>query len=474
MKPIRFGTEGWRAVLADDYTFQRVRVVARAAGKWFQRRSRRAPVAVGHDTRFLGDRFAAAVADELAASGIEARLCSASLPTPAVGVYVVQNGLAGSIVLTASHNPAEYNGLKVKGPEGASIPEAEAKWVEAEANRILEHEPETTAPPQEHERYDMHGQYVDTLVAMVDADRIKRARLAVVADMMHGAGGGYFNTALQQAGCAEVRGVRADPDPTFEWHHPEPIGENLGASMAMTSDPSIAVGLATDGDADRFGMMYGGEYIDVQRTIVFILYHLLKDRGYQGRVVRSINVTSMVDRLCAHFGCGVEEKSVGFKNIAPEMVSSTDVVLGVEESGGFGIKGHIPDRDGTLAALMACEALAWQGKPLPEILSDIFAVVGGRRHFGRIDLTITAEQHAEVTRRLPALQPKSVAGQGVVDVNRLDGAKCIREDGTWLLLRLSGTEPLVRIYAEAMSERDTQALLSSGRDLVMAMTGSTR
>jgi phosphomannomutase len=472
MKPILFGTEGWRAVLADDYTFDRVRAAARAAGRWFQRQPRKAPVAVGHDTRVLGDRFAAAVADELAELGIEARLCTNALPTPAVGVYVVQNALAGSLVLTASHNPAEYNGLKVKGSHGASIPEAEAKWIEAEANRILEEEPEKTAPARQHQRYDMHEQYVNTLVSMVDADLITRAKLVVVADMMHGAGGGYFDRALQQAGCADVRAVRADPDPTFEWHHPEPIGENLGVSAAMTADPSVHVGLATDGDADRFGMMYRGEYIDVQRTIAFILYHLLKDRGYRGRVVRSINVTSMVDKLCAHFGCGVEEKSVGFKNIAPEMIDSTDVVLGVEESGGFGIKGHIPDRDGTLAALMVCEALAQQGKPLPEIMDDIFAIVGGRRYFGRIDLTMTVEQHAEVTGRLSTVRPERLAGQSVVDVNHLDGAKCIREDGTWLLLRLSGTEPLIRIYAEAMSEQDTQTLLSSGRDLIFDMTGS--
>ena len=473
MKPIIFGTEGWRAVLADDYTFDRVRVVARAAGKRFQRQPRKAPVAVGHDSRFLGDRFAAVVADELAELGIEARLCAGSLPTPAVGMYVVQNKLAGSVVLTASHNPAEYNGAKVKGPEGASIPEAEAKWIEAEANRILKEEPERAAPAREHPRYDMRETYVARLVSMVDSDLIRRARLTVVADMMHGAAGGYFDKALQKAGCAEIRAVRANPDPTFEWHHPEPIAENLGISAAMTADPAVHVGLATDGDGDRFGMMYQGEYIDIQRTIVLILYHLLKDRGYRGRVVRAINVTSMVDKLCARFDCAAVEKSVGFKNIAPEMVNSTDVVLGVEESGGFGIKGHIPDRDGTLAALMACETLAQEGKPLPAIMDDIFAIVGGRRYFGRIDLTITMEQHAEVARKLPSVRPESLVGQRVVEVNRLDGAKCLREDGTWLLMRLSGTEPLVRIYAEAMSEQETQALLSSGRDLILGMTGGT-
>jgi phosphomannomutase len=471
MKPITFGTEGWRAVIADDYTFDRVRAVGRAAGQWFKRRPKRGPVAVGHDTRFLGDMFAATVADELAGCGLEVRLCAGPLPTPAVGYFVVQNGLAGSVVLTASHNPAQYNGVKVKGPEAASIPEADAKWIEAEANRLLREEPNDPAPAKEHERFDVHDVYVNRLVSMVDSGLIQRAKLTVVADMMHGAGCGFFDQALRKAGCAEVRAVRSIPDPTFGWKRPEPIGENLEASARMTADPAVAVGLATDGDADRFGMMACGEYVDIQRTIVFILYHLLRDRGYRGRVVRSINVTSMVDKLCAEFGCQAVEKSVGFKNIAPEIVNSTDVVLGVEESGGFGIKGHIPDRDGTLAALMVCETLAQERRSVSEILDDIFKLIGGRRFFGRIDLNITAEQHAKVAQELPAVRPQSLLGREVAEVNRLDGAKCLREDGTWLLFRMSGTEPLVRIYAEAMSEQEMRGMLEEGRKLIAGMSG---
>jgi len=469
MNPIRFGTEGWRAVLADDYTFGRVRAVARAAARWFRTQAQSATLAVGHDTRFMGYRFAAAVADELAGEGVKPRLCSGPLPTPAVGFYVVQQKLAGAVVLTASHNPAEYNGFKLKGPHASSLEEKDAKWIEVEANRILQQEPERSAPAREHMRFDVREDYINHLVALVDRDLIARAKLTVVADVMHGAGGRYFAEALRRAGCAEVREVRASPDPTFDGQRPEPIEENLALSTRMTADAAVDVGLATDGDADRLGMMARGEYLDIQRAIVFILYHLLKDRGYRGRVVRAINVTSMVDRLCEHFGCQAVERSVGFKHIAPEMVKSDDVVLGVEESGGFGIKGHIPDRDGTLAGLMVCETLAQERKPVHAILDGIFSLIGGRRHFGRVDLTITPEQFEQVARELPSVSPATLAGQKVVEINRLDGAKCLRQDGTWLLFRLSGTEPLVRVYAEGLSEGEVESLLSAGRDLVENM-----
>ncbi len=218
-------------------------------------------------------------------------------------------------------------------------------------------------------------------------------------------------------------------------------------------------------------MMAHGEYIDIQRAIVFILYHLLKNRGWRGRVVRSLNVTSMVDRLCDHYGCTVTETSVGFKNIGPDMAKSDDIILGVEESGGFGIKGHIPDRDGSLAALTACEALAYEGKPVRDILADVFSLVGGRMYFGRIDRPLEPRQSDEIRKALPSLEPDAIAGVPVERVNQLDGAKCIRKDGSWVLLRLSGTEPLLRMYAEARSENDLQGLLEAGRDMALDLSG---
>lgn len=288
---------------------------------------------------------------------------------------------------------------------------------------------------------------------------------------MHGSGGGYFDEALRRAGCAEVDALRTSPDPTFGWRHPEPIGPNLEVSIPLTAGPDIDIGLATDGDADQFGMIADGEYIDIQRTIAFVLYHLLKNRGWRGRVVRAINVTSMVDRLCEHYGCDVMEASVGFKNIAPEMIGSDEVILGVEESGGFGIRGHIPDRDGTLAALVACEALAAEAKPVREILQDIFELVGGRRFFDRVDLRLTHGQRDQIQGALPSLEPAELAGQRVASVNRLDGVKIVAADGSWVLARLSGTEPLVRIYAEARGETEAKALLAAGQRLIEDAAG---
>ncbi len=472
MAAIRFGTEGWRAVLAEDYTFGNVRAVARAAARWFNKQQpRQAPVAIGHDTRFLGDRFAAAVADELAAEGVAALLPEGPLPTPATCFYVVDNSLAGAVVLTASHNPAQWNGIKVKRPEGASVMPDDAKWIGEEANRILETGPLEQARAAEHERYDVREAYLEKVLSQVDCDAIARAKLTVVADIMHGAGGGFFDESLRRAGCAEVRAVRVTPDPTFEWKHPEPIGLNLEASIPLTASADVAIGVATDGDADRFGMMAHGEYIDVQRAIIFILYHLLKNRGWRGRAIRAVNVTSAFDRLCEHYGCAVGETSVGFKNIAPQLIESDDVVLAVEESGGYGIQGHIPDRDGSLAALVACEAVAAEGKPVSEILSDIYEIVGGRPYFDRLDLRLSPQQRELLEESIPALEPDSIAGRPMREVNRLDGAKYIRDDGTWALLRLSGTEPLVRIYAEALSQGDVHSLLEAGKDLVLDITG---
>jgi len=471
MRPIRFGTEGWRAVLAEDYTFDRVRAVARATGRWFKEQGAAAPVAIGHDTRFLGVHFAAAVADELAECGLETRLCTGPLPTPATSFYVVSNQLAGAVVLTASHNAAEWNGVKVKRPEGASVLEEEAKWIESEANRIAQDPPGRWAPRREHPCFAVRDSYVDHLLSQVDSKAIARAKLTVVADLMHGAGAGFFDEALRRAGCAAVRAVRANPDPTFDGRHPEPVGPNLVSSTALTADPAVSIGLATDGDGDRLGMMAHGQYVDVQRAIVFVLYHLLKNRQWRGTVVRAVDVTSMVDRVCEHYGAKVVETSIGFKNLAREMIGASDIILAVEESGGFGIQGHIPDRDGSLAALVACETLAYEGKPVREILADIFALVGGERVYDRLDLRLTAEQRERIAEQLSGLNPDAIAGQMVVDVNRLDGAKYIRKDGTWMMLRLSGTEPLARVYAEGSSDEDVRALLEAGRGLVVGMVG---
>lgn len=471
MERVRFGTEGWRAIIADGYTFHNVRAVARATGRWFKEKGAGRPVAVGHDTRFLGHRFASAVADELAECGLEVHLCAGPLPTPATSYYVAANGLAGAVMLTASHNPGEWNGFKVKRAEGCSIFEEEAAWIGEEANRLLVAPPAQWASERAHRRFDVREAYVDRVVSLVDREAIARARLTVVADVMHGAAAGFFDEALRRAGCAEVRVFRAEPDPTFEGRHPEPIGPNLAPSIAATADAGVHLGVATDGDGDRLGLMAHGEYVDIMRAIVLVLYHLLKNRGWRGRVVKAVDVTSMVDALCQQYGVSVAETGIGFKHLAREIVQSDDILLAVEESGGFAIRGHLPDRDGTLAALVACEAIAYERKPVREVLADIFSLVGGERWYDRLDLRLSPEQRALIAEKLPGLNPDIIAGQPVTEVNRLDGAKFVRKDGSWVMLRLSGTEPLIRIYAEARSPEEVRALLEAGRTLTMGMMG---
>lgn len=472
MGPIRFGTEGWRAIIADEYTFHNVRGVARATGRWFQKKGFTTSVAVGYDTRFLGDRFAQVTADEIAACDLPVHLCVGPLPTPALSYYVVNHGLAGAAMLTASHNLGEYNGFKVKRAEGCSVFDDEAKWIEDKANDILQaDQPHLWAKRGEHVRFDVREEYVAGLLSLVDTDAIRKADLTVVADVMHGAGGGFFEVALERAGCG-VRAVRVDPDPTFGGRHPEPLGPNLEQSVAMTADPSVDLGVATDGDADRLGMMAHGEYLDVMRAIVYVLYHLLKNRRWKGTVVRSVNVTGMLDRLCEHYGAKVVETSVGFKSIAREMMESKDIILAVEESGGFGIRGHIPDRDGTLAALTVCEARAVEGKPVRDTLKRVFDLVGGPRWYDRLDIRLTPRQQTGLAEKLGALAPDTLAGRAVTEINRIDGEKYLRDDGTWVMLRPSGTEPLTRIYAEGRSPEDVQNLLEAGRSMVEKVSGA--
>ena len=255
MQRIHFGTEGWRAVLADQYTFGNVRTVARATAAWLKTQTKSEPVAIGHDTRFMGDKSAQAVADELAAAGVKPVLCASFLPTPATSYYVASNELAGAVVLTASHNPAQWNGYKVKGPDGGSALAEDAAWIGDEANRLLEQGPVEPAPEIEHERFDVKEAYLARVLSLVDVDAIAKAKLTVVADTMHGAGCGFFDEALRRAGCADVRALRTNPDPTFGWKHPEPIEQNLAPSIPLTQDDDVDIGVATDGDADRFGMM---------------------------------------------------------------------------------------------------------------------------------------------------------------------------------------------------------------------------
>ncbi len=477
MKPIVFGTDGWRAVIAEDYTFDGVWAVASGYGEWLVAQKETRPVLVSFDARFLSENFAAVAAAALAAKGLRVRISDKPAITPAASYWVASNNFAGAAVITASHNPAEWNGFKIKTADGASSPPELTGPVQSHANALLKVRHGESAPgmtgaamPQDAlnvpptESVDLREPYLTRLKQLADMELIRRAGLKVLVDNMHAAGSGYLDALLQGAGC-DVKAVRSERNPLFGGVRPEPIAENLGASLPLTRENGIQVGFALDGDGDRLGIMAEGEFINTHRMMALLALHILKNRGERGALVRTTNMTSMIDALAAHFGVPLIETPVGFKHIAKLMLSR-EVAIGGEESGGTGFSGHIPERDACLAALRICEFIATERKSIPELLEMLWGYVGGVHYFARRDVHLSEERKQAALKSLEGNPPDKIAGRPVVSLNPLDGRKFFFENNDWLLIRPSGTEPLVRIYAEAKSEKDLNALLQAGDALL--------
>jgi phosphomannomutase len=469
MKPITFGTDGWRAVIADDYTFARVQAVASAYGEWLAAQKDERPVLVAYDARFLSENFAAVVAETLTSKGFTAVISDHPAITPAASYWVASNNLAGAAVITASHNPAQWNGFKIKTPDGASAPPEITTQVQARANALLQQGEQPSVVDNvlaaaNANHIDLREPYLARLADLADTKAIGAAKLNVVVDVMHGAGAGYLDQLLAGIGC-QVRQVRAERNPYFGGVNPEPIEQNLGASLPLTKEPGIDVGFALDGDGDRLGIMAAGQFINTHRMMALLALHLLKNKGQRGALVRTVNMTSMIDALAAHFGVEMIETPVGFKNIAKLMLSR-EVTVGGEESGGTGFAGHIPERDACLAALHICEFMACEHKSVPQLLELLWSYVGGEHFFKRIDVHLSDDQKEKALGRLNSKLPEKLAGRKVVKVNSLDGHKLFFDNNDWLLIRPSGTEPLIRIYGEAKSEADLNRLMEAGQQLV--------
>ncbi|NIM04280.1 MAG: phosphoglucomutase/phosphomannomutase family protein [Armatimonadetes bacterium] len=469
MKPIAFGTDGWRAVIARDFTFPRVWAVATGYAEWLLANKESRPILVSFDARFLSEKFAAVAAAALAEKGISVSISDRPAITPAASYHVAANGLGGAAIITASHNPSQWNGFKIKTADGASAPTEITDPVRDRANALLEsgEVPEDydilASPPAK--STNLQTAYVERLSQLADLESIRRAGLKVVVDNMHAAGTGYLDTLLEKAGC-QVEAVRAERNPLFGGVNPEPIEDNLGASLPLTRAPGVDVGFALDGDGDRLGIMAGGEFISTHRMMALLALHLLRNRKERGALVRTVNMTSMIDALAAHFKVPLLETPVGFKNVAKLMLSR-EVTIGGEESGGTGFAGHIPERDACLAALRICEFMATEGKSVPELLELLWGYVGGPHYFERLDVRLSQEDKKYALERLTKASPEQIAGKSVVDENSLDGRKFFLEDNAWLLIRPSGTEPLIRIYAEAKSQESVGHLLKAGENLVM-------
>ena len=467
---MRFGTSGWRAVLAEEFTFANVRVVCQAiAAHLLQDGLGDRGVIVGYDGRFLGERFAQTAAEVVAGNGIPVQLCDRATPSPAVAFHVLQRRLAGGITISASHNPAEYNGVKFTPAWGGpALPETTAA-IEQRADALVATGVVSAVPWERAQteglghRFDPRPDYLAALERLVDLAAVRGARLTIVADPMYGAARGYLDDALRRAG-VRVTVLHDRRDPYFGGRRPDPTAAALAELGETVQREGAALGLATDGDADRFGIVdRDGTPVEANLILALLLDYLAESRRWTGAVARSVATTQLIDRVAAARGLRVVETPVGFKYLG-DLLARGEVLMGGEESAGLAIAQHVPDKDGILACLLVAEMVARTGQSLTHLLAGLFRRVG-RLYAAREDVPLTETLRARLV-AVMADPPPSFASARVVRVNRLDGCKLVLADGAWFLFRPSGTEPLVRCYAEGESPARVAALLEAGKNLV--------
>jgi phosphomannomutase len=453
---IKFGTDGWRGVIARDFTFANVRRVAQATADYWNDQPLSKQAIVGYDNRFQSETFARLTAEVLAGNGIATLLCPTAAPTPSVSHAVRDRQLCGAVMITASHNPPEFNGYKIKAHYAGSADPEICAAIEARVDRS------PVRGPGQFEIYDPRPAHIAAVKRIVDLNLIRRSRLNVVCDSMHGSGNDLLERVLAGKAC-RVRTIRGDRQVLFGGVNPEPIGKNLAALCTAVKAARAQVGLATDGDADRLGVVdEQGRYVSIQLVYAMLLLHTLRNRQQTtGLIVRSTNGTMLIDRIGKASGLEVVEVPVGFKWICQKM-RETDVLIGGEESGGIGFRGHIPERDGVLAYLMLLEMLATMKQPLSIIAGNLQKEFG-RSCYDRIDTHYPLDKRALLIDTLRQQPPAKLAGVPLVRVNTSDGVKYIAGDDSWLMFRASGTEPIVRIYSEAGSAQRVQQLLAWGR-----------
>ncbi len=460
MAQIKFGTDGWRAVIAEEFTFENVTLVSRATAQWMQKKFGASPKAViGHDTRFLGRAFAERVACVLASYGIHVTFAETIAPTPAISWGTREFGCDAGIVITASHNPPQYNGFKIKANFGGPASPQMIAEVEQELDRLgeapsLSSFEELRASGKIVLR-DVRAEYMDMLRSRLDIAAIAASGIRMAHDAMFGAGRGVIRELI---GSEQVYELRGDWNPGFHGQAPEPIERNLQMLSKAIVRESCAVGIANDGDADRVGMYdENGKFVDSHQILALLLKYLYEERGLRGDVVKTFSTTHMLNKMGNVYGARVHTLPIGFKYIGPLIVEE-DILIGGEESGGVAVKGHIPERDGIYIGLLVVEMMVKRGKKLSELVQELFQEFGP--HVARrIDLHTTEQKKQGVLDRLRAGGLEEISGNRVTEVQTLDGFKHITEHG-WLLVRPSGTEPVLRIYSEAGTEEAADALIA--------------
>lgn len=478
--PIHFGTDGWRAVISDSFTFDNLRIVAQAiadavASEHWDKSANHGEtpdpkkIVIGFDTRFLSDRFAGEVARVLAANGFKVLLAQSDSPTPAISYAVKYNSAIAGVMITASHNAPRYNGVKLKGAFGGSALSEQCRRVEVYIN---DNEQQARGPNLMDfkkaraegliQKFNPLPAYFDHLRTLINTDVIADNPQRFVVDAMYGSGRGVIKAFLQGTGC-EITEIRGEMNPGFGSVHPEPIAKYLGALASAISSGMGNFGVVTDGDADRIGAMdERASFVDPHKIMALSLKYLVEQRGWTGAVVRTVSTTHMIDRLAQRYGLKLYETPVGFNHIADYMMKE-EVLIGGEESGGISFKGHIPEGDGPVMGLLLVEMIAAANKPLVEMVDDLLAEVGPA-FYERTDLRLSRPvAKAEMTEFLTKQAPQEIGGQKVDEVSQRDGVKYILADDSWLLIRPSGTEPVLRVYAEGRTPEMVKALMGYGR-----------
>ncbi len=461
---IKFGTSGWRAIVADEFTVANIRLAVAGIAEYVKTLPEPHRVLVGRDPRFLGESFVAEAARVLAGAGVTPIVIPEAAPTPAIAFAVRTLKTSGSINFTASHNPPEYNGIKYSTPDGApALPEA-TKQIEAAVEKLSVGGGIPSPFIEKFETADVKPAFLKRLAELVDLKAIAKSGIKVVYDPFWGAGRGYPSDLLREAGVS-VETVHDYRDVLFGGHAPEPSDELLGDAKKKMKEIDAALAIATDGDADRFGVLDAdGTFISPNYIIALLFDYLVETRGWRNGVAKSVATTNLINALAEHHKVPLYETPVGFKYIGA-LIDQDKIAIGGEESAGLTIRGHVPEKDGIIAGLLIAEMVATRGASLVTQLKALFAKVGS--YFPvRENFHLTAEQKAAFTEKLKA-DPKELSGRKVVQVVRTDGLKLILEDGSWVCYRLSGTEPVVRAYTEARNEQDMRTLRTAAEKFVM-------
>ena len=466
---IKFGTDGWRAVIAEDFTFENVKKVAQSYVKFMKKKNKQSRIIVGYDTRFLSLRFAQIFTGVLCANGFKVRIFNQPLPTPCLCFGIKKYRFDGGIMITASHNPPEFNGIKIKTSQAAPASPKDTREVE----RLLGKERIKYISYEEAERKELvkdiklKKPYLSFLKSYIDFSSISKSKYRVLHDAMYGTGDSLLEEFFRNTS-VRVTSFRKEKNPSFGGINPEPIPENILDTIKIMQNGKYDICLITDGDADRIGAVTpGGRFLNPGWILSLLLIHLVKNRGERGAVVKTISNSSLIEKIARDYGLNLYETPVGFKHIA-EIMQKEDVLIGGEESGGIGFKGYIPERDGLLSGLLLLELMVYEDKSINEIIKEVEKKYG-KFFYHRIDLYYPQNLKLKLFKKLSQNPFEKILGIKVVDIKDFDGIKFILQDGSWLLFRLSGTEPKLRIYCETDSQRKLSKILEFGKEFALGL-----